>query len=155
MISVFLVGAPGRMGREIVKTLAANSQTQLVGALGRSQSGRDAGEVAGLENLGVAIQTDLNLALQNSAADVVLDVSVPEAVKSNALTCIAQKKPLVFRHDRIYRIRFGRIGRSRERRRCSGFNRAQFRHRRDFDDALCDGSREVFRIGGNYRMSSR
>ena len=95
MISVSVVGAPGRLGREIVKALALDSQFVLVGAVGRSQSGRDAGEVAGIETLGVEVESDLTQSLQKSAPDVVVDVSIPAVVKSNALTCLAAKIPLV------------------------------------------------------------
>lgn len=83
MIATLLVGAAGRMGREVVKAVSADTETRLVAAVGHTSAGRDAGELAGIGNIGLEIQSDLRAAIQDSNADVAVDFSVPSAVKSN------------------------------------------------------------------------
>ena len=95
MIEVCLIGAGGRMGLEIVRALTVDPETQLQSALGRSHAGQDAGELAGIGAIGVALETDLGAALGARRPDVALDVSVPGAVMGNARACIQAGVPLV------------------------------------------------------------
>ena len=69
------------MGRETVKAVCHDPETQLVGAVGRSLVGGDAGEIAGIGNIGVPISDDINAALRG--ARVAVDLSVPAVVKAN------------------------------------------------------------------------
>ena len=87
MIPVTIIGAAGRMGRETVKAVGADSEIQLVGAVGRSLVGSDVGEVAGSSHVGVAISDDIAAALQN--ARVAVDLSVPAVVKANVAAMLA------------------------------------------------------------------
>lgn len=75
------------MGRETVKAVHVDSQVELVGAVGRSLVGSDAGEVAGISPIGVAISDNIENALQN--ARVAVDLSVPAVVKSNIAAILA------------------------------------------------------------------
>lgn len=71
-----LSGAAGKMGRAIVRLAAAEADLQLVGAVdmpGSPAIGRDAGELAGVESAGVAVEEDLAAALLG--ADVLVDFS--------------------------------------------------------------------------------
>lgn len=80
MIKIIVNGAAGRMGTTIVRLASANPDLKIVGAIDRKecqQAGWDAGEVAGVSNLGVLITN--NLAEIISGADVVIDFSSPEA----------------------------------------------------------------------------
>jgi len=52
-IPVLVVGALGKMGREVVRAVAQTPDMKLVGAVARSQLGSDIGEVLGLGSLGV------------------------------------------------------------------------------------------------------
>ncbi len=81
MIPVTIIGAAGRMGREAVKAVHADSEIQLIGAVGRSLAGNDAGEIAGIGNIGVPIQGDIAAALQG--ARVAVELSIPSVVKAN------------------------------------------------------------------------
>ena len=81
MIPVTIIGAAGRMGRETVKAVCADPEIELVGAVGRSLVGSDAGEIAGTNLIGVAISDNIESALRN--ARVAVDLSVPSVVKSN------------------------------------------------------------------------
>ena len=87
MIPVTIIGAAGRMGRETVKAVHADPEIQLVGAVGRSLVGSDAGEVAGSSHVGVAISDNIENALKN--ARVAVDLSVPAVVKSNVAAILA------------------------------------------------------------------
>lgn len=83
MIKVLVSGAAGRMGREVVKAVAADSATQLVGAVDRHLMGQDAGEIAGIARQDVPITDNLATALKNSGANVAVDFSTPYAVREN------------------------------------------------------------------------
>lgn len=75
-----VVGAAGRMGQMLVKTIAASADAMLSGAIERPGSaalGRDAGEISGLGVLGVQISDDPLAALLN--ADGVIDFTAPAA----------------------------------------------------------------------------
>jgi 4-hydroxy-tetrahydrodipicolinate reductase len=75
-----VVGAAGRMGQMLIKTIAESEDALLSGAIERPGSaalGRDAGEAAGLGQLGVAITDDPLSALLK--ADGVVDFTAPPA----------------------------------------------------------------------------
>lgn len=60
-IGLVVVGANGRMGQALIRAIHAINGAHLVGAIARPGSpflGKDAGEVAGVGNLGVAITDD-------------------------------------------------------------------------------------------------
>ncbi|MEM8811838.1 MAG: 4-hydroxy-tetrahydrodipicolinate reductase [Pseudomonadota bacterium] len=75
-----VVGAAGRMGRSLIKTVIECDGTHLAAALEREGSpdlGRDAGEIAGLGPLGVVIEDDVPGAI--ARGDGVLDFTTPDA----------------------------------------------------------------------------
>ena len=75
MIKTVIIGAAGRMGRMLIANIAANSRFQLAGATEYDACpllGQDAGTVAGVGELGVAITSDLNAVLA-SHPDVVIN----------------------------------------------------------------------------------
>jgi 4-hydroxy-tetrahydrodipicolinate reductase len=88
-------GAAGRMG-QCVTRLAASEGATLVGATTSPRSayeGRDAGEVAGIGTIGVALSPDTASALLG--ADVVIDFSTAAAVPSLLHTAMRAKVPVV------------------------------------------------------------
>lgn len=79
--AVLVVGACGKMGREVVKAVAGAPDLRLVAAVDRSGVGRDVGEVAALgRTLGVALTDDLEAALETSGAEVMVDFTRPEGL---------------------------------------------------------------------------
>lgn len=75
-----VVGAGGRMGQALIRTIAETPDAVLVGAVERSGSaalGRDAGELAGVGSLGIAV-TDDPLSVF-ARAEGVLDFTSPGA----------------------------------------------------------------------------
>lgn len=86
-------GAAGRMGRRVVALASQDSQIEIVAALESAGSrllGQDAGIVAGGEKLGLPLSV-----VGESAADVVIDFSVPDAGIAIVDHCLKAKKPLV------------------------------------------------------------
>lgn len=88
MIKVLVSGAAGRMGREVVKAVLGDAETQLVGAVDKYEVGRDAGELVGLDAARVLVTSDLRATLRESGAEVAVDFSVPTAVRGNIQTML-------------------------------------------------------------------
>ncbi|CAG0987852.1 MAG: 4-hydroxy-tetrahydrodipicolinate reductase [Rhizobiaceae bacterium] len=79
-MGLVVVGAAGRMGQTLIRTIAAMDGVRLAGAIerpGAPQVGRDAGEVAGAGTCGVAISDDPLPVF--ARADGVLDFTSPAA----------------------------------------------------------------------------
>jgi 4-hydroxy-tetrahydrodipicolinate reductase len=70
-----VVGASGRMGRAIVR-LASADGVEIACAVGATDVGRDAGELAGIGPIGTCVVDSLG-ALEHARADVVVDFSTP------------------------------------------------------------------------------
>jgi 4-hydroxy-tetrahydrodipicolinate reductase len=88
---VIVVGASGRMGRMLVRAVTESRHAALVGATERPESeflSRDAGELAGVETLGVAVAADIRTCAD---ADVVVDFTVPAATLAHA-AFVAERK---------------------------------------------------------------
>ncbi len=90
-IRVLVIGACGKMGREVVKAIINDSELQLVGAVDRVNVGKDAAVVAGLEPVGVAIRSDLAAALQADEPHVVVDFTAPATIMANLRLVIAAR----------------------------------------------------------------
>ena len=91
-----LIGATGRMGHAVVRAAPAFPRLRITAAVASATSaslGLDAGELAGVGSLGVAIGSDLPRAL--SEADVAIDFSASAATRANLLACRASRKPLL------------------------------------------------------------
>ncbi|NGX16393.1 4-hydroxy-tetrahydrodipicolinate reductase [Wenzhouxiangella sp. XN24] len=87
-IPVAVLGAPGRMGQTLLRCLPEFPGLVLKGALsapGDGLQGRDAGEVAGLPELGVALDERIDSAL--TGVRVAIDFTLGEAVPGNADAC--------------------------------------------------------------------
>ncbi|WP_179032750.1 4-hydroxy-tetrahydrodipicolinate reductase [Paenibacillus kribbensis] len=76
-IKVAVVGAAGRMGREVVKLVLQDEELQLVAAVNRNHAGSDAGLLVGLPEAGIAIVEDVEQALLDSRPDVMVDFTGP------------------------------------------------------------------------------
>ena len=87
-------GAAGRMGQRIVAcALAEPEQWNLVAAIDRTghpRLGDDAGQVAGAGEVGVPLSTSWEV-----PADVVIDFSLPGALRDIAESCVQKSVPLV------------------------------------------------------------
>ncbi len=88
-----VIGASGRMGRAVVR-LAIEREMQVVCAIGASDVGRDAGELAGLAACGTIVTDDV-AALENANAEVAIDFSTPNIVADCAMACARAKTAFV------------------------------------------------------------
>lgn len=96
MIKVAVSGASGRMGREVVKMVLADPELELVAAVNRSNVGQDIGVIIANQPCGVTVHNDLELALLESKADVMVDFSVPQSAVANTETAIRSKvRPVI------------------------------------------------------------
>ncbi len=95
-IKIAISGASGRMGKALIEAVSANDQTALTAAIERSEStliGADAGELAGIGKLGVALSGDVAAVIDQF--DVLIDFSAPAATLKNAELCAEHGKGLV------------------------------------------------------------
>lgn len=79
---VIVTGAYGKMGREVLKAVHNDPDLILVAAVD-VKSGDDVGEVIGIGKLGITIQDDLEKAIAESKATVLIDFTRPETVMGN------------------------------------------------------------------------
>lgn len=96
MTRIAIAGAGGRMGRALIQAVVAAEGVQLAAAIEQPQSsllGSDAGELAGVGKLGVAISADL--AAVTSQFDVLIDFTVPAATAANIDICRKAGKKIV------------------------------------------------------------
>ncbi|WP_427838774.1 4-hydroxy-tetrahydrodipicolinate reductase [Actinobacillus pleuropneumoniae] len=94
-LKIGIVGAGGRMGRNLI-TAVQNAEGVELGAAfereGSSLVGADAGEVAGIGATGVKISDDLS---QNTNFDVLIDFTRPEGTLEHIKFCVANGKKMV------------------------------------------------------------
>lgn len=84
MIRVLVNGAAGRMGSEVVRTLAMEEGLTLCGAVDPKHAGEDAGAVCGLPENGIVIAASLTEAFEKDKPDVVVDFTSPAVIFENA-----------------------------------------------------------------------
>lgn len=88
-------GACGRMGQRIVQLAHEDKELTIGAALDAAShpsQGRDAGEVAGIGKIGVAVTPGIAL---EQRVDAVIDFSLPEGTMTVLPTCVERRIPLV------------------------------------------------------------
>lgn len=96
MIRIAVVGASGRMGLCLIRAAAQTEKTTLVVALVRPGSdavGKDAGELAGIETLGVRVVDNLSSVVDQF--DVLIDFTRPDASMAFIEMCRQAGKKIV------------------------------------------------------------
>ncbi len=79
-MKIAVMGAAGRMGRELIRVIAAEPDCSVSGATetaGSSLLGKDIGELAGIDPLGLVVSSDAAAVI--AASDVIVDFTVPKA----------------------------------------------------------------------------
>lgn len=95
-MKIAVSGAAGRMGKRILALGHEHPEIEIVGALeavGNPVLGKDAGETAGIGNIGVPIVSDVSAVLKN--CDVLVDFSAPEASLANVEYAASAGKAIV------------------------------------------------------------
>ncbi len=96
MIKAIVVGAAGKMGRMVVNAIQNSEEITCVGAVeagGHPAIGQDAGAAAGLGELGVRIEDNLQSVIKKG--DVVIDFTAAEASLGNMEIAAQHHKPMV------------------------------------------------------------
>ena len=96
MARVAIVGAAGRMGRNLIQAVHDADGMQLGAAIERPESsllGADAGELAALGRLGVNLVDDLQQVVDEF--DVLIDFTAPAATMQHVAICRAAGKAIV------------------------------------------------------------
>ena len=83
MIRVGVMGACGRMGREICRTVVDDPELELVAAFDREYQGMEIGALIGRDVKGVLVETDLTKLLDTVQPDVMIDFTVADAMRVN------------------------------------------------------------------------
>ncbi len=97
MARIMVSGAAGRMGRRIISVIHEHEQATLAGALeyaGNPLVGQDAGEVAGVGSLGVAIVGAADR-LPFADSDVLIEFTTPAATLVNLEMAARHRVPMV------------------------------------------------------------
>lgn len=89
-IRVAVCGALGRMGKTTCEAVAADPELALVAAIDTGLSSTGASALGAGGDF-----ADLDSALDEVDVDVVVDFTVPAAVRQNVLTCIGRRLPVV------------------------------------------------------------
>ena len=91
MIKIGVIGALGKMGKEVVKAVLNAEDTELVMAVDIMGEGTDAGIAAcGIESK-ILIETDLEKAITNKKPDVVIDFTQPNGIYNHVCTYMKHK----------------------------------------------------------------
>lgn len=96
MIRIAVTGAAGRMGKTLIEAIQQSDGVCLSAAIvepGSSLIGADAGELAGVGKLGVALVGSLQQVID--AFDVLIDFTAPAVTLENLAICRAQAKQMV------------------------------------------------------------
>ncbi len=92
-IKIAVHGAAGRMGQRVTAIACADPNLELVAALESATHpslGQDAGLLAGVGEIGILLAV-----VGESAADIVVDFSVPDAAVAAIAHCLEFNKPIV------------------------------------------------------------
>ncbi|OOF59369.1 4-hydroxy-tetrahydrodipicolinate reductase [Rodentibacter myodis] len=95
-VKMAIVGAGGRMGRQLIQAVQNAEGVELGAAFERKGSslvGADAGELAGIGKLGIAVSDDL--LSQKDRFDILIDFTRPEGTLEHLAFCIANNKKMV------------------------------------------------------------
>ena len=95
-LKIGIVGAGGRMGRQLIQAVHAAEGVELGAAFERKGSslvGADAGELAAIGHLGIKVADDL-LAEKNNF-DVLIDFTRPEGTLAHIDFCVAEQKAMI------------------------------------------------------------
>lgn len=91
MIKIGVVGALGKMGREVVNAVLKADDMQLVCAVDIRENGADIGEIITGKKIGVTIYTNIEEAIAKTNPDVMIDFTQPQGIYDHVCTYIKNK----------------------------------------------------------------
>jgi len=125
-IGILVIGAAGRMGREVVRAVCAQQDMKLVAAVDRNSVGEDAGSVAGIEPAGALIAESLVEAIRQSKPDVSVDFSLPQSVMADARITLGAKVATVIGASGLREEDFKELAALSEQQRTPAFHTPNF-----------------------------
>ena len=96
MMRVAIIGASGRMGKNLIEAVSQTEGLTVSAAIERPDSsliGADAGELAGVGKLGVKVVGSLESVVNDF--DILIDFTTPETTVHNLDVCVAYNKKIV------------------------------------------------------------
>lgn len=87
-IHVLVIGAAGKMGREVIKAVSGEKELTLVAAIDRHHIGEDIGTIAGAKPLHVPIEGNLEKSLKSRKPDVMVDFTTYDPALHNLELCL-------------------------------------------------------------------
>jgi len=94
VIRVGVIGACGRMGLMVCRTIAETDDVALVAAIDRSKVGQKIGALVGHSEIDVPVSDELDRLLE-AEAEVAIDFTHPDVVMDNVRWCVAHAVHLV------------------------------------------------------------
>lgn len=91
LISVVVTGACGKVGRHVVRGIAAEPDLRIAAAVDRKRVGQDLGAIAGISSLGITVTDDLAAAIDAARPQVLVDFTAPDAVKGNIRVALKKR----------------------------------------------------------------
>lgn len=89
-LRICLAGATGAVGRALAGAILDTPDMSLVAAVARGAAGRDIGEALGRAPLGLTIDATVAKALDDHAADVLIDYTHPTAIREHVSEALAR-----------------------------------------------------------------
>lgn len=89
-IKVVVAGALGRMGRETVKAIFQDKDLLLTAAVDTKARGEMVSDITGIKDLSMTIGNDLELAIDETKPQVLVDFTNPQAVFNNVRYALAK-----------------------------------------------------------------
>src|SRR5438045_1827272 len=89
-MKVVVVGACGRMGREVLKALSAAPEFEIVAAVDREQAGTSCRDLIGPDGPDLAIEDKLGAALDRTKPDAIVDFTSASGATAHALSAITR-----------------------------------------------------------------
>lgn len=90
-LRIAVMGAAGRVGREVVRTVASQEDMRLVAAVDQNLVGKDIGTVVGMDPLGILVRDDLEGAFKETDPHIYVDFSNPLSVMGNITKAAAHQ----------------------------------------------------------------
>lgn len=87
-IKVIVAGAFGKMGMETARAVYNDPELELVGLMDVRAKGELFGDIAGMKDLKIPVNNDLDSLLETVRPDVMVDFTNPQAVYNNSKTAL-------------------------------------------------------------------
>ena len=94
-MKVAMIGACGKMGRDIMRGIMEESDVEIVGAVDVSNEGIDISSLVGGEPRGVVVETDLATMIETKKPEVVIDFTTPATVMKNIVVALEHQVHIV------------------------------------------------------------